>query len=595
MSRRLLVGLSALSLVALAATFWVSVYVHGYGPQAAWRLILDLGVGFSFLAAGLIAWWRRPHNSVGRLLMAAGIAFLIGSLLNYVESGPTYTLRWLESSVYLSILVQLLFAFPSGRIVSRLQRTLSAAAYVDAVLGSLATLIFLDPRSRGLPVGINLLLLFPNHQAFLVADRLLVSLTIGLTLIILAVFVRRWARASGPARRIVAPVGWSLALVGIAFVIETIASRMSSVPAWGHDAAAAFETTAVMLVPIGFLVGLLRSQLARSSVGDLVIELGETPQPGRLRDMLAQTLGDPSLQLAYWVPEIGSYVDAAGRAVVLPAEGSGQAVAVLERQGEPVGVLVHDAALREEPRLVEAVAAATGLALQNERLQATLRAQLEEIRASRARIVEAGDAERRRIERDLHDGAQQRLVGISLALRMATSRLPSGLPPEVSEFLAQATEELNRALKELRELAHGIHPSILTEEGLGPALESLAERATLPVILQDVPRTRLALEVETAAYFAVCEALANIAKHAGAARATVAASQIDDRLVVEVCDDGVGGADPARGTGLRGLADRVAALDGWVRVDSPQGMGTTIHAEIPTRDKPGLSGVTRGD
>jgi len=206
---------------------------------------------------------------------------------------------------------------------------------------------------------------------------------------------------------------------------------------------------------------------------------------------------------------------------------------------------------------------------------------LEEVRASRARIVEAADAERRRLERDLHDGAQQRLVGISLALRLASARLTPGADPEVDRALQQASQELAAALSELRELGHGIHPAILTEEGLGPALESLVERASLPVTLETVPPGRLPASVEAAAYFVVSEALANVAKHAQARRASVRASTLDGRLVVEVADDGVGGADPNGGSGLRGLADRVAALDGSLRIESAVGRGTTIHAEIP--------------
>ena len=580
MSRRLLAVISVAALAAVVTTFWLGAFVHGYGPPPPWRLILDLGVGTSFLVSGLIAIRERPGNNVGRLLLAAGFAFLLGQALNYVQSPVTYTARWLESSLYFAVLVQLLFAFPSGRITSRLERILCAAAYADAISGSLSTLIFLEPRSRGLAGGMNLVLVFPDQQAFHRADLIAISVTIALTFTILAVFVRRWGRASRPARRIMAPVGWSLALVALAFVTDTIVSRMT-VPEWMHVATAVTQACAVMLVPIAFLVGLLRSRLARSVVGDLVIELGETPQPGRMRDMLARALRDPSLRLAYWIPEMSGYVDAAGSPVTLPEEGTGQAVTTLQHEGQPVGVLVHDAALREEPGLVEAVAAAAGLALQNERLQAALRAQLEEIRASRARIVEAGDAERRRIERDLHEGAQQRLVGISLALRMATAGLARGLGPEVDKALSQASEELTRALAELRELARGIHPAILTEEGLGPALETLAERATVPVSLKALPSARLPSQVEAAAYFVVSEALANIAKYAQATSATISAAQVDGRLVVEVSDNGIGGADPSRGTGLRGLTDRVAALDGSVRIQSPRGQGTIVRAEIP--------------
>lgn len=582
MSRRLFAVLSAAGLVAVIATFVLGAFVHGYGRPETWRIGLDLGVGVSFIGTGMIAWSRRPSNWIGRLLVATGFAWLLGHVaLAYVRSPATYTLRWLLSSVYLAILVQILFAFPSGRVASRLQRVLCLAAYGDAVFGGLATLIFLDTRSRGLNPNLNLLLLFPDHRLFTLADFLLVALTIGLTFCILTVFVLHWGRATGPARRIIAPVGWSLALAALAFVADTIASRTPALPSWAPVATAVTQTCAVMLVPIGFLVGLLRSQLARSAVGDLVIELGETPKPRRLQEALAHALGDPSLTIAFWLPERQIYVDEAGHPLELPEGGSGQAVTTLLQAGEPVAALIHDPALAEEPRLVEAVSAAARLALENERLHADLRARLEEIRASRVRIVDAADGARRRLERDLHDGAQQRLVGIALALRFALARLQPGADPEVDHALAEASRELTDALSELRELARGIHPAILTEEGLGPALESLVERATLPVILTSIPSARLPPAVEAAAYFIVSEALANVAKYARATCATVSATDVGGRIVVEVSDDGIGGADAMRGTGLRGLVDRVAALDGSVRVASPAGMGTTVHAEIP--------------
>jgi signal transduction histidine kinase len=243
--------------------------------------------------------------------------------------------------------------------------------------------------------------------------------------------------------------------------------------------------------------------------------------------------------------------------------------------------LQHDQALADEPELVRAVAAAAHLALQNERLQAEVKAQLEEVRASRARIVKAGDEERRRVERDLHDGAQQRLVTLSLALRMAQEQAAGERNGALAATLAEAVEEVRLALWELRELARGLHPTILTEAGLGPALESLAERSIVPATIEDTPAERLPAQVEATAYFVVSEALANVAKYSEAGSVTVRARREDGGPVVEVCDDGVGGADPAAGSGLRGLADRVAALDGRLRVESPPGGGTLVLAEIP--------------
>jgi signal transduction histidine kinase len=242
--------------------------------------------------------------------------------------------------------------------------------------------------------------------------------------------------------------------------------------------------------------------------------------------------------------------------------------------------LVHDAALDDEPELVQAVAATARLTIENQRLQAEVRAQLEEVRASRARIVEFGDAERRRVERNLHDGAQQRLVNLSLALGIARSQIPTTTDGDLAAALDEAAEELRLALAELRELARGIYPVILSEAGLGPALASLAERSPIPATVAAAPSDRLPARVEETAYYVASEALANAAKHARATAVTISARHCDGGLEVEVGDDGVGGANP-NGSGLRGLADRVAALDGHLRVDSPTGRGTRITAELP--------------
>ena len=315
------------------------------------------------------------------------------------------------------------------------------------------------------------------------------------------------------------------------------------------------------------------------AVADLVVELERTP-PGSVRDALARTLGDPSLELALWLPARGAYVDANGRAVELPAAGSGRAVTILGAADTPVAALVHDPVLLERRALLEAACAAARLALENERLQAELRAQLVELRASRARIVSAGDEERRRLERDLHDGAQQRLLSLGLALQLARTHLGPDANG-ASDLLAEADVELRAALDELRELAHGIHPAVLTEQGLAPALRSLAERSPVPVTILGLPDERLPTPAEAAAYFLVSEALANVSKYAHASRVRIEVARVDGRVLVEVEDDGVGGAEPARGSGLRGLSDRVQALDGTLEVSSPPGSGTRLHAEIP--------------
>jgi len=292
-------------------------------------------------------------------------------------------------------------------------------------------------------------------------------------------------------------------------------------------------------------------------------------------------MGDPSLEIAYVVLDGRGYVDASGFPYELPGEGSGRAVTVLESAGRPIAALVHDEALAHDPEIVEAVAAAARLAIANERLRAELRAQLEEVRASRARIVDAGDAERRRVQRDLHDGAQQRLVTLSLELGLIRNRLDEGTDPEIAAQLESIGQELREAIDELRELARGIHPSILTDAGLAAALESLAQRSALPVSLDDRSTGRLPERVEVTAYFVVAEALTNVTKYARASRVSVRLESRDGLLRVEVEDDGIGGVDPTSGSGLRGLQDRVTAIGGRLSVEGPSGEGTCVRAEIP--------------
>jgi signal transduction histidine kinase len=267
--------------------------------------------------------------------------------------------------------------------------------------------------------------------------------------------------------------------------------------------------------------------------------------------------------------------------MALPVDDPTRAVTVLERGGADMAAIIHDPALLEDPGLVASVASALRLAVENERLQAQVEAQLDEVRASRARIVEAGDAERKRVERDLHDGAQQRLVSLTLALRLAQTKLGDDVDPSVRLCLEQASSEAKAALAELRELARGIYPTILTEAGLGPAFETLADRSPVAVTV-DVGAERFTPAIEGAAYFVVSEALANIAKYAHAGRAEIRTLRDGDSLIVEITDDGVGGADPGSGSGLRGLADRLAAIDGTLEVTSPSGGGTCLRALIPT-------------
>jgi signal transduction histidine kinase len=324
---------------------------------------------------------------------------------------------------------------------------------------------------------------------------------------------------------------------------------------------------------------MLRARLARSSVGDVFVALHANPPPQELRDVLANALDDTSVELAFWLPEYGTYADLNGRPLELPLALSERAATPVDRDGKPVAVIIHDASLGEQPELLAAVGAAAGIALENARLHAELHARLAELRGSRARIVEAGHAERQRLERDLHDGAQQRLIALSLELKLLENQLSGNA--DATKRLDEAQHEITLSLEELRTVARGIHPAVLTGHGLAIALEQVAARASVPVRLGVDADGRFPEQVEVAAYYVVAESLTNVAKHAHATSASVQIGQVSRDLIVEIVDDGIGGADSERGSGLRGLADRVEALGGRLRVWTPRGGGTRVRAEIP--------------
>jgi signal transduction histidine kinase len=332
------------------------------------------------------------------------------------------------------------------------------------------------------------------------------------------------------------------------------------------------------VTPVLFLIALLQARLGRASVADLLVELGVNPGPAELQEAVARALRDPSATLAYWLPEFDSYADVDGRQLKVEDEPA-RATTPISREGVPVALVLHDAALLDEPRLLASVAAATGMTIQNAQLQVELRARLQELRGSRVRILQAEQDERRRLERDLHDGAQQRLVALSMDLGELEERLDGST--ELRKRIEEARQEVTASLAELRNLAHGIHPAAVSDHGLAVAIESLTTRATIPVQVIGAPGERLPQHVELAAFFIVSEALTNVAKHARASSAVVEFDKTVEFLIVEVRDDGVGGASADAGTGLRGLADRVEALGGRLMVWSPTGRGTRVRAEIP--------------
>jgi signal transduction histidine kinase len=574
---------------ALLALFVVGVLFAGFDlalvlasdheEQKVFAAILLPLIGLLYIGTGAFAWYRRPLNRFGMLMTEVGFAWFLGGLIESNNS-IVFTVGNYIGPLYLVLVIHMLLAFPTGRLETPTSRLIVLAAYVTAFGLTLPAFLlgsdFDDIKNA--PDNAFAIVDEPGLAAVIEVMTSIIGFAIAAATA--WVLLRKRRDATPPQRRAQAPMLWTglttIVFLGLIFAGNSIGLSDDVIGLVGLIGFVAFA-----ILPFAFLAGLLRTKYSRAgAVGGLIERLNAPDTRVHLRSALADALGDPTLQLVYWRESAGHYVTFEGHRADLPAPGSGRTVAEVERDGKRVGAILYDAALKDDPSLVRAAAAAAALQLENERLEAELRARVEELETSRARLVEVSIGERRRLERDLHDGAQQRLVALSLQLGLARRKLEDDAAT-AGRLLDAARGELGTALDELRELARGIHPAILTDRGLGAALQSLAERAPLPVDLHQMPEDRLPAAVEAAAYFVVAESLTNIAKYSGAEHATVLVGQENGFAVVEVRDDGVGGADPAAGTGLRGLADRLAALDGRLEVHSPPGGGTVIRANIP--------------
>jgi signal transduction histidine kinase len=536
-----------------------------------------LVVGWGFIGVGLFAWGRRPDNRVGMLMAATGFFWLFAGV-GFSDLPLAFTIGQVLGAVYFAVVLHLLLAFPSGRLQSTFERRIVIGAYAVTTVALFPIWLFADPNDLDCDhCPENLLLIEPDEGLVTTISAIVNLVGAGLVAAVLVILVRRWRRATPSQRRFLVPV-YSAGVAVAILLISTILLQAGGLGS-GADALAVAAMVPFGLVPYLFLATLIRAQMIQSgAVGELIARISEAPRRGELREELVRALKDPTLELFYWLPENERFVDGRGRPVELPARGSGRGVTPVERDGELVAAIVHDELVVDTE--LASIAAAAAMAIENERLDAELRAKVAELRASRSRMLRIGLEERRRLERDLHDGAQQRLVSLALNMRLARDRMRED-PAAAERLLDGAGAELDAALEELRELARGIHPAVLSDRGLDAALETLAHRAPLPVELNREERERLPEAIELAAYFVVAEALTNVAKYAQATHAKVNVERHNGRLVVEVADDGVGGADPGNGTGLRGLADRLAVIEGRLEVESPPGRGTRVRARIP--------------
>jgi signal transduction histidine kinase len=548
-----------------------------YAGASAAANAADLSAGLGMVVAGTIAWTQPRTRRLGLLAMLAGLVWFGPDWEGWPEAPSLVrSLGALATPFFLPLVFHLAVAFPSGRLMSRSARIAVGALYVTAVVVSVGRALFRDPF-LDLYCWKNCL-----GNAFLVhADPGLASALGDVWLrsaavagvVIVAIGARRLLVASSPGRRILLPVLVPAMLVGAAEVAYALALARDPLedPSRAEFATIFFaRASSACALACGIAWSALHTRRVRSSVARLAAELAEAPPAGRLGEGLASALRDPELEVLYWLPDTDRFVAADGRAAPRPVPGNGRAVTTIARAGQPVALVAHDAALLDGHELEREIGSAARLAIENERLQAEVLAQIDDLRRSRARIVDLGDAGRRRLERNLHDGAQQRLLAVSYELRLARAAAAKDGEPQLAELLSQATEEVDLALMELREIAHGIYPAILTEAGLGPALATLADDASLAVDVREVTLERYPTPVEATAYYAVDQAI-NDASTRGATFVAVAARREGDQLVVDVQDDGA-----ERESELSHVADRVGALGGLLRTEPAR-----LWAELP--------------
>jgi signal transduction histidine kinase len=542
------------------------------GASAAGGAAL-LGGGWASIAAGLAFWLRRPISRFGPLLAAAGFAWFLLEWNNPGIGSPfAFTIGLCLYAACPPLVGHAVLSYPSGRLASRAERAVLAVAYAGGalVLGLLPALLF-DPRSQGCEqCPRNLLALGNRGRAVEDLNRVGVYLGLAWALALCVLVLVKLARATNGVRRPAWPVfGAGAAYLGL--IAAAFAASLDRGLLWNGTLERRLwigEAGAVCAIALAAAFGVARARRARVAVARLVVDLAHSPPAGGLRAALAGIVGDPALLLGYPLDRPGKLVDAQGRPVDLSGCGARTTLGV---GGRAVAMLGHAPGLLDDSQLVDEVTAAARLALENERLQAEVSAQLEELRASRARIIDAGDAERRRLERDLHDGAQQRLVALALSLRLLRSQLPSDAAPEPVAALAEADSELDRAISELRELAHGIFPTVLADAGLAVAVRALAEEGRVPIQIGGLPVDRFSPAVETAAYTVVAEA-ARVAT----STVVVQGERRDNALVIAVETQ-----DEGRALDRVALEDRLGALDGSLRLDHGENGRVTIRAELP--------------
>jgi signal transduction histidine kinase len=571
--RRAVLALSVAAVVLLA---WVEItlLVHDR-TMPLWTLLLAPITGLVWAFAGAVAWSRRPSNQLGPIMTTGALLWLLVGLANADVPGLA-AVGVILGSTPLAVVVHLLHAFPSGRVRSVLSRWAVTVGYGVCLLLQVPLYLFAPATS---PNGMLSATNRPDLAA--VGFRLQIGTGIAVMVVTAIILGARLRQTASRRRRVLAPLYlYGILAVLLVPLVPDVVRPLTGISSGVSDAA---QAVLLAVVPIVFSWAVLLGGFARTSevqeLGAWLGGAGGSRPP--LAEALASALGDDSVQLAFRVAGHDAYVDGSGQPLPLPEPGSGRGVVEVDVANRHVGAIVYDATLIDEPELVHAAGQVIAIAVDQQRLEADLRASERQLQLSRAGVVEAADRERRRIAQNLHDGLQAELV----LLAIESQRLASmpGTPRPTAEAATQLRVRIDNAAAGLRQLVYQVMPAPLIERGLIAAIEDLVDRMPLPTHL-DVGLGRsgaMPPSVESTAYFVVAEALNNAVRHGNATKIAVSLSYFDQMLVVEIADDGVGGAHPGKGLGLRGLTDRVEVLGGRLHVRSPDGGGTNIVAELP--------------
>ena len=547
-----------------------------YASVSKFARAVDLGAGLALLAAGIVAWLSEGSRRIGALAILLGVLWFAPDWEGSVGHPLVRSVGSFASPFFLVVLLHLVLAAPRGRLRARTAAIAVGTAYAITTFLAVGRALlrdpFLDPYCWR-NCADNVFLVHANQGIAHDFDELLLSLAIALGGLVLTASAARLAVASWAARRPLGPILFPAALTGAAEA--AYAGALLRTPAEDPRASEFLSlflvrSFAVVALAFGVAWTVTSARRTRARVARLATELGESPPPGKLQEILASAAGDPSLRVAYWLETSRQFVGADGKHLPEPVAEDGRAVTPIVRDGQRVAVLTHDAGRVDGAALEREISPAARLAVENERLQAEVLAELEDLRLSRTRIVERADRERRRLERNLHDGAQQRLLALSYDLRLARASAEAEGDAELKESLDSAVSDVQAALEELRGLAHGIYPAILAEGGLAEALEALADEASLPVELTLVSPEWHRASVEAVAYFTVAETITDAAARAATA-VHVTIERAGEQLLVAVDDDG-----REDRTLLEHVADRVGALGGSVDVEP-----NTLRASIP--------------